>query len=80
MHSYVVGLEFQVLVYFVYARSQGTDTQLTNVISTKYFMLLTHIDFMHMFKYQDFVCLFVWFDSLHPINNLSVIKGWIFLD
>ena len=24
-------------------------------------------------------CLFVWFDSLHPINNLSVIKGWVFL-
>ena len=24
-------------------------------------------------------CLFVWFDSLRPINNLSVIKGWIFL-
>ena len=23
--------------------------------------------------------LFVWFDSLHPINNLSVIKGWVFL-
>ena len=25
------------------------------------------------------VCLFVWFDSLHPINNLSVIKGQVFL-
>ena len=25
------------------------------------------------------VCLFVWFDSLHPINNLSVIKGRVFL-
>ena len=25
------------------------------------------------------ICLFVWFDSLRPINNLSVIKGWIFL-
>ena len=24
-------------------------------------------------------CLFVWFDSLHPINNLSVIKGRVFL-
>ena len=23
--------------------------------------------------------LFVWFDSFHPINNLSVIKGWFFL-
>ena len=23
---------------------------------------------------------FVWFDSLHPINNLSVIKRWVFLD
>ena len=22
---------------------------------------------------------FVWFDSLRPINNLSVIKGWVFL-
>ena len=25
------------------------------------------------------VILFVWFDSLHPINNLSVIKGRAFL-
>ena len=24
-------------------------------------------------------CLFVWFDSLHPNNNLSVIKGQVFL-
>ena len=24
-------------------------------------------------------CLFVWFDSLHPTNNLSVIKGRVFL-
>ena len=24
-------------------------------------------------------CLFVWFDSLRPINNLSVIKGRVFL-
>ena len=23
--------------------------------------------------------LFVWFDSLHPINNLSDIKGWVYL-
>ena len=22
---------------------------------------------------------FVWFDSLRPINNLSVLKGWVFL-
>ena len=25
------------------------------------------------------LCLFVWFDSLRPINNLSVIKGRVFL-
>ena len=25
------------------------------------------------------IFLFVWFDSLRPINNLSVIKGWVFL-
>ena len=25
------------------------------------------------------VCLFVWFDFLRPINNLSVIKGQVFL-
>ena len=25
------------------------------------------------------ICLFVWFDSLCPINNLSVIKGRVFL-
>ena len=24
-------------------------------------------------------CLFVWFDSLCPINNLSVKQGWVFL-
>ena len=24
-------------------------------------------------------CLFVWFDSLRPINNISVIKGRVFL-
>ena len=23
---------------------------------------------------------FLWFDSLYPINNISVIKGWVFLD
>ena len=23
--------------------------------------------------------MFVWFDSLRPINDLSVIKGWVFL-
>ena len=22
---------------------------------------------------------YVWFESLHPINNLSVLKGWVFL-
>ena len=26
-----------------------------------------------------FVCLFVWYDSLRPINNLSVKQGWDFL-
>ena len=26
-----------------------------------------------------FVCLFVWFDSLRPINNLSVKQEWVFL-
>ena len=26
-----------------------------------------------------YFCLFVWFDSLRPINNLSVIKGRVFL-
>ena len=26
-----------------------------------------------------FVCLFVWFNSLRPINNLSVQQGWVFL-
>ena len=25
------------------------------------------------------ISLFVWFDSLRPINNLSVKKGWVFL-
>ena len=31
-----------------------------------------------MFKMPSFFN-FVWFDSLPPINNLSVIKGWVFL-
>ena len=30
-------------------------------------------------KYMLITCLFVWFDSLHPINNLSVKQGQIFL-
>ena len=30
-------------------------------------------------SYDMLFCLFVWFDSLHPINNLSVIKGRVFL-
>ena len=29
--------------------------------------------------YINDVCLFVWFDSLRPVNNLSVIKGRVFL-
>ena len=29
--------------------------------------------------YSICYCLFVWFDSLHLINNLSVIKGRVFL-
>ena len=37
-----------------------------------------------MWYYKNLSCvwgwlLFVWFDSLSPINNLSVIKGWVFL-
>ena len=32
---------------------------------------------IHTFSFE--VCLFVWFDSLRPINNLSVIKGRVFL-
>ena len=28
---------------------------------------------------RDSMFLFVWFDSLHPINNLSVIKGRVFM-
>ena len=49
---------------------------------------------VHIFVYNDshlslnqlyctscrtFVCLFVWFDSLRPINNLSVKQGRVFL-
>ena len=30
-------------------------------------------------KKVSFVCLFVWFDSLRPINNLSVKQGQVFL-
>ena len=26
-----------------------------------------------------FAYLFIWFDSLRPINNLSVKQGWVFL-
>ena len=31
------------------------------------------------FKYHFTLLFFVWFDSLRPINNLSVIKGRVFL-
>ena len=31
------------------------------------------------FRLDFFMILFVWFDSLRPINNLSVIKGRVFL-
>ena len=44
-----------------------------NKTATKYFPKFC---FLH---FDSFVCLFVWFDSLRPINNLSVIKGVIFL-
>ena len=30
-------------------------------------------------NYVACFCLFVWFDSLRPINNLSVIKGLVYL-
>ena len=32
-----------------------------------------------VFSEKSHAIFFVWFDSLHPINNLSVIKGWVFL-
>ena len=36
--------------------------------------------YMYYTPFQ-FLCLilFVWFDSLRPINNLSVKQGWVFL-
>ena len=37
------------------------------------------IVFAFIIKSSLFVCLFVWFDSLRPINNLSGIKGRVFL-
>ena len=30
-------------------------------------------------NFFDVFCLFVWFDSLRPINNLSVKQGRVFL-
>ena len=45
--------------------------------------VMTNIDREGLFFYSTLtwimVCLFVWFDSLHSINNLSVIKGRVFL-
>ena len=32
-----------------------------------------------LYELTQFLFLFVWFDSLRPINNLSVIKGQVFL-
>ena len=39
-------------------------------------ILTIHIDTLNMGLP---IVLFVWFDSLCPINNLSVIKRWVFL-
>ena len=33
----------------------------------------------HTFRAIVHVCLFVWFDSLYPINNISVLYGRVFL-
>ena len=35
--------------------------------------------FLIFAPFLTLLCLFVWFDSLRPINNLSVIKGRVFL-
>ena len=37
------------------------------------------LDCTELIIMQKYHCLFVWFDSLRPINNLSVIKGQVFL-
>ena len=38
-----------------------------------------HAIFVNFEKAAQFeIVLFVWFESLHPVNNLSVIKGWVF--
>ena len=47
-------------------------------------LIITNI-LVHPWKVSNLIlfeipfCLFVWFDSLRPINNLSVIKGQFFL-
>ena len=35
--------------------------------------------FLVFFLSGCLICLFVWFDSLHPINNLSDKQGQVFL-
>ena len=40
---------------------------------------IRHNQVPHLTQDTLFVCSNVWFDSLRPINNLSVIKGWVFL-
>ena len=39
---------------------------------------ITNLNFLYS-KLFPIICLFVWFDSLRPINNLSGIKGRVFL-
>ena len=52
------------LHYYDYKLSTLADEGADN-----YFLVLKRVFFV----------LFVWFDSLRPINNLSVKQGWVFL-
>ena len=46
-----------------------------DTISMRFYFKGSQVDVSKLW----FCCLFVWFDSLRPINNLSVMKGRVFL-
>ena len=72
------------LVKFISFGSSFFHISMAKVLATTnsepgYLVLLIHWNGLQILTWVP-TCLFVWFDSLRPINNLSVIKGQVFLD
>ena len=90
LHYYLcwLGIEgLQIRAWLDFSRQKGIKCKLSNVISSSqrhsYKLLGAHFKY---FSIQNNVqtaressALFVWFDSLRPINNLSVMWGRVFL-